>query len=412
MMKVLALLPLAGAKTLETPAQVAPAGAENPVITVTSPDQIPKGAPADVKEHLESAPTTAANENPTAAATEKAAEEHPLPQMPTNATTTDTAQTREANVDQHKPDTAMAVNADGSVSMTDSSRTATPQAPADAKDSVRAQTDATTPPATATEAEVAPHDQSTNNQQATATTEPGSAPAPAPESPPTSNEPAALKQGPAPTPAPVLLQTDAANATDAPTTAPATEAYGVTTTTQGCFEGSTALDTIKGSIRMDEAQVGDWVRTAIGFEPILGWFHANEDAKGMEFLKISTESGEVLTLTPSHVLYLANGLLVAAESLDFGDSILTSDGEVTMVTGIEKTTSDNGFYNPITASTSVVVNGIVASTFTMDLGLFTSAAMLSIWTTIISGVARVAQLFGLEKKMQPPVAPQVAVVSS
>ena len=110
------------------------------MITVTSPDQIPKGAPADVKEHLESAPTTAANENPTAAATEKAAEEHPLPQMPTNATTTDTAQTREANVDQHKPDTAMAVNADGSVSMTDSSRTATPQAPADAKESVRAQT--------------------------------------------------------------------------------------------------------------------------------------------------------------------------------------------------------------------------------------------------------------------------------
>ena len=64
------------------------------------------------------------------------------------------------------------------------------------------------------------------------------------------------------------------------------------------------------------------------------------------------------------------------------------DGEVTMVTGIEKTTSDNGFYNPITASTSVVVNGIVASTFTMDLGLFTSAAMLSIWTTIISGVEK------------------------
>ena len=108
---------------------------------------------------------------------------------------------------------------------------------------------------------------------------------------------------------------------------------------------------------MDEAKVGDWVRTAIGFEPILGWFHASKDSQGVEFLKISTDSGEVrnlsktyfmwiysypnylsqydvfvqianhhkvLTLTPSHVLYLANGLLVTAESLNLGDSILTS----------------------------------------------------------------------------------------
>ena len=88
------------------------------------------------------------------------------------------------------------------------------------------------------------------------------------------------------------------------------------------------------------------------------------------------------------------------------------DGEATMVTGVEKTYSDSGFYNPITASTSVVVNGILASTFTMDLGIFTSAAMLSTHTMIVTGVARVAQLFGLDKKGQPPVAPQVAVASS
>ena len=48
---------------------------------------------------------------------------------------------------------------------------------------------------------------------------------------------------------------------------------------------------------MDEAQVGEWVRTAIGFEPILGWFHASKDAHGMEFLKISTDSGEVRILS-------------------------------------------------------------------------------------------------------------------
>ena len=48
---------------------------------------------------------------------------------------------------------------------------------------------------------------------------------------------------------------------------------------------------------MDEAQVGDWIRTAIGFEPILGWFHASKDAQGMTFLKISTDSGEVRILS-------------------------------------------------------------------------------------------------------------------
>ena len=184
------------------------------------------------------------------------------------------------------------------------------------------------------------------------------------------------------------------------------------TNSTGCFAGETTLETIQGTVRMDEAQVGDWVRTAIGFEPILGWFHASKDAQGMKFLKISTDSGDVLTLTPSHVVYLANGLLVAAESLHLGDSILTSDGEVTMVTTVEKTSSDSGLYNPITASSSVVVNGILASTFTMDLGMFTTAAMLSIHTMIVTSAARVAQLFGLEKKAQPVVAPQVVVASS
>ena len=42
---------------------------------------------------------------------------------------------------------------------------------------------------------------------------------------------------------------------------------------------------------MDQAKVGDVVRTASGFEPILGWFHASRNAKNIDFLEISHEHG-------------------------------------------------------------------------------------------------------------------------
>ena len=93
-----------------------------------------------------------------------------------------------------------------------------------------------------------------------------------------------------------------------------------------CFAGNALVDTINGSTKISALQIGDTVRTAIGFEPIVGFLHAEEGAA--DFLELTHAKG-VLPVTGDHLVFLANGDAVPASSIRKGDVL--SSGVVTDV---------------------------------------------------------------------------------
>jgi hypothetical protein len=80
------------------------------------------------------------------------------------------------------------------------------------------------------------------------------------------------------------------------------------------------------------------------------------------FVVLSTSSGETLTVTPGHFIYI-NGALRAASEAAVGSTLRLGTGGSTMITSVTATMS-TGLFNPQTAHGDIVVDGIVASTYT------------------------------------------------
>jgi len=70
-----------------------------------------------------------------------------------------------------------------------------------------------------------------------------------------------------------------------------------------------------------------------------------------------------LTLTDGHML-LVNGEMKEARYLRVGDVVERPNRGVETIQNIKRNVVKTGLYNPHTASGSIVVNGIVCSTFT------------------------------------------------
>lgn len=122
-----------------------------------------------------------------------------------------------------------------------------------------------------------------------------------------------------------------------------------------CFAGSAKVETLQGNSPISSLKVGDVIRTASGFEPIVGFLHAEKGTTN--FVELSTTSG-VLPVTPDHLVFLANGQAVPAASIKVGDSL--SSGVVTEINHVVRS---DGIYSPITKSGTIVVEGNVASTY-------------------------------------------------
>lgn len=140
------------------------------------------------------------------------------------------------------------------------------------------------------------------------------------------------------------------------TALPDTEDEGV------CFPASARVTTREGKKRMNELVIGDEVLVKSGvYSPVFMFTHRTGSVRYM-FLKVSTESLSI-TLTRGHYLYV-NGKLAMAESVRVGDTVIEWDGGDGKVTKVERLW-DNGLYNPQTISGDIVVDGIVASCYTV-----------------------------------------------
>ena len=133
-----------------------------------------------------------------------------------------------------------------------------------------------------------------------------------------------------------------------------------------CFTADSEVQLKDGRIvRMEDLEVGDVVLVRKNeFSKVFLFTHRDAIHYG-EFIKLTTNVGTHLTLTAGHYIY-RNGNLAAARSVEVGDSLLaaSSDGTRTkLVVEIVENIEGRGLYNPQTQHGDIVVNGIVASTF-------------------------------------------------
>lgn len=127
-----------------------------------------------------------------------------------------------------------------------------------------------------------------------------------------------------------------------------------------CFAAGAMIETDQGRSQIENLAVGNNVRTASGtFEQVTGFIHADDNTMS-EFLEIKHQVG-VLKVSKTHLLFRADGSDVQAGEVLVGD-VLTTVGKSSRVLSIKQTMS-KGFYAPVTASGTIVADGVVASTY-------------------------------------------------
>ena len=115
----------------------------------------------------------------------------------------------------------------------------------------------------------------------------------------------------------------------------------------GCFTGDTLVSTKEGLKRIDQINEGDLILAKdiqtgeINYKPVITVYR-----KTTNKLVILNVEGEEIKTTPTH-LFFANGWWKAAENLELGDSIITSDGSLKIVTSVkvENLESPKRIYN-------------------------------------------------------------------
>ena len=122
---------------------------------------------------------------------------------------------------------------------------------------------------------------------------------------------------------------------------------------------------------MDEVKIGDTVLTASGMKQVYAFVHRtphNFSPMQNAFLRIETESSKAIELTENHMIYVnQESNPVSAGQVKVGDylSLMEHDNSMAKPSKVISITTagSNGAYSPVTEDGTIVVNGIVASSF-------------------------------------------------
>lgn len=135
-----------------------------------------------------------------------------------------------------------------------------------------------------------------------------------------------------------------------------------------CFSGTNQVQTkSRGTIPMRELRIGDEVLTASDkFEPVYSFGHYHQSLRA-SYLQISTNltTHRPLELSKDHMVFVQRNeqsIALPASALVVGDQVDTESGAVAVVQKI-KTVIRKGAFAPFTSSGTIIVNGIVASSF-------------------------------------------------
>jgi desert hedgehog len=130
-----------------------------------------------------------------------------------------------------------------------------------------------------------------------------------------------------------------------------------------CFPADAMVQLANGGAKpMAELEVGDVVHVGKGKFSEVFMFTHRVAGGWSEFVEMSSKSGAVLRASSGHYVYV-NGDLSAAKSVVAGDEIELADGTKDVVVKVS-TVQKQGLFNPQTIDGSIVVDGVLASTFT------------------------------------------------
>lgn len=134
-----------------------------------------------------------------------------------------------------------------------------------------------------------------------------------------------------------------------------------------CFPGGALVELKDGkTIAMESLRIGDQVKVAADhFSQVLFFTHRLSDGD-FEFVSLrvasSSSKSTELQLSAGHYLSV-NDQLKAAQSVEVGDVVSMGDGSSANVVHVSSVVS-RGLFNPQTADGNIVVNGVVATTYT------------------------------------------------
>ena len=138
-----------------------------------------------------------------------------------------------------------------------------------------------------------------------------------------------------------------------------------------CFSGESTVEVRgQGLVPMSELKIGDYVMASNGmFSQVYGFGHKARSFK-TKYLQVFTESmhkEHPLEISAEHLIYTHDtskntSMLVAAGDLRVGDSLLTALGSPSTILWI-RVVERQGVYSPLTVSGSLLVNGILVSSY-------------------------------------------------
>ena len=133
-----------------------------------------------------------------------------------------------------------------------------------------------------------------------------------------------------------------------------------------------------GEVSIDNLKLGDMVLTADNkYEKVYSFGHYNSTTKAT-FLRLSFTGGAFIEVSADHMIFVEGRKAVPASFLVENPNLRVemTDGELVTIESVE-TVHRDGIYSPFTSSGSIVVNGVLASTFVA----FQSSPVLSLGST-------------------------------
>lgn len=130
-----------------------------------------------------------------------------------------------------------------------------------------------------------------------------------------------------------------------------------------CFPAGAIVELERGDIvPIDSLAIGDSVKVGRNKFSKVFMFAHRLGAVETEFIILRTASGSTLALSGGHYIY-SNSELVAATTVRVGDELSLGDGGSSAVVSVDREIL-SGLYNPQTLDGNIVVDGILASTYT------------------------------------------------
>lgn len=145
----------------------------------------------------------------------------------------------------------------------------------------------------------------------------------------------------------------------------------------GCFTGNSTVTTSTGDVkRLDELNVGEKVLSMdkngdAVYSEVLMFLDRNEH-ETREFVKITTDGGATLSVTPAHLLMVWKTALkqtkfIFAEQVEEDDFVLVNINGSLEPRRVIKISSEmsRGVYAPLTREGTIIVNSITASCYAL-----------------------------------------------